>query len=153
MSKTITLKEALCGFSFPVQHLDGRVLLVKTQPGEIIKPNTTKAIPGEGMPKHRNPFDKGALLIQFTIQMPETLPQATLDILSKVASRAPHGRGGGASPLDPLLPSPLCSSNALGGGGAHGYGNTARQVVASEKRQTTPATTSRTPSTPTIGHR
>jgi DnaJ family protein A protein 2 len=84
MSKTITLKEALCGFSFPVQHLDGRVLLVKTQPGEIIKPNTTKAIPGEGMPKHRNPFDKGALLIQFTIQMPETLPQATLDILSKV---------------------------------------------------------------------
>lgn len=59
ISKKITLREALCGFSFPVKQLDGRVLLVKSKPGEIVKPGAVKAIPNEGMPQHRNPFNKG----------------------------------------------------------------------------------------------
>ncbi|KAH9301446.1 hypothetical protein KI387_013029, partial [Taxus chinensis] len=35
---TLTLTEALCGFQFPLTHLDGRQLLIKSSPGEIIKP-------------------------------------------------------------------------------------------------------------------
>jgi hypothetical protein len=35
---TLTLPEALCGFQFPLTHLDGRLLLIKSSPGEIIKP-------------------------------------------------------------------------------------------------------------------
>lgn len=35
----INLTEALCGFHFPVTHLDGRQLLIKSLPGEIIKPS------------------------------------------------------------------------------------------------------------------
>lgn len=35
----INLTEALCGFQFPVTHLDGRQLLIKSLPGEIIKPS------------------------------------------------------------------------------------------------------------------
>eukprot|EP00993_Chasmostoma_nieuportense_P000760 NODE_1699_length_1409_cov_22.670827_g1613_i0.p1 GENE.NODE_1699_length_1409_cov_22.670827_g1613_i0~~NODE_1699_length_1409_cov_22.670827_g1613_i0.p1 ORF type:complete len:342 (+),score=94.04 NODE_1699_length_1409_cov_22.670827_g1613_i0:260-1285(+) len=84
MQKTITLKEALCGFSFPVQHLDGRILLVKSSPGEIIKPGCIKSIPNEGMPKHRNPFDKGYLLIKFEVEMPETLSDTALQTIAKV---------------------------------------------------------------------
>lgn len=38
MKKSISLLEALCGFAFPVTQLDGRVLLIKSQPGEIVKP-------------------------------------------------------------------------------------------------------------------
>jgi hypothetical protein len=35
---TLTLTEALCGFQFPLTHLDGRQLLIKCSPGEIVKP-------------------------------------------------------------------------------------------------------------------
>ncbi len=35
---TLTLTEALCGFQFPLTHLDGRQLLIKSNPGDIIKP-------------------------------------------------------------------------------------------------------------------
>jgi DnaJ family protein A protein 2 len=35
---SLTLTEALCGFQFPLTHLDGRQLLIKSVPGEIIKP-------------------------------------------------------------------------------------------------------------------
>lgn len=37
--KDISLVEALCGFEFDLTHLDGRKILVKSKPGEIIKPN------------------------------------------------------------------------------------------------------------------
>lgn len=35
---TLSLTEALCGFQFTVTHLDGRQLLIKSNPGEVIKP-------------------------------------------------------------------------------------------------------------------
>jgi len=38
IEKKVSLVEALCGFSMDIEHLDGRKLLVKTAPGEIIKP-------------------------------------------------------------------------------------------------------------------
>jgi len=38
IERNISLVEALCGFTLEVTHLDGRKLLVKTSPGEIIKP-------------------------------------------------------------------------------------------------------------------
>ena len=42
MEHTLTLAEALCGFEFLVNHLDGRQLLIKSNPGEIIKPSELK---------------------------------------------------------------------------------------------------------------
>lgn len=35
---TLSLTEALCGFQFTLTHLDNRQLLIKSQPGEVIKP-------------------------------------------------------------------------------------------------------------------
>merc|ERR1711957_1093997 len=38
IERDISLVEALCGFELELTHLDGRKLLIKTSPGEIVKP-------------------------------------------------------------------------------------------------------------------
>jgi len=47
IERKISLVEALCGFEIEVTHLDGRKLLIKTAPGDIVKP----------MPKGFDPFE------------------------------------------------------------------------------------------------
>ncbi|XP_031396842.1 chaperone protein dnaJ 3-like [Punica granatum] len=69
---TLSLTEALCGFQFPLTHLDGRQLLIKSNPGEVIKPGQYKAINDEGMPQHQRPFMKGRLYIHFNVEFPES---------------------------------------------------------------------------------
>lgn len=71
MKRDISLTEALCGFEFIVEHLDGRDLLIRHSAGEVIKPGDWKAIKGEGMPQHKNPFEKGHLYIKFEVTFPE----------------------------------------------------------------------------------
>ena len=38
--------------------------------GEVIKNNDIKCVYNEGMPQHKNPFEKGKLIIQFTVNFP-----------------------------------------------------------------------------------
>lgn len=40
IEKTISLVEALCGFEMEIEHLDGRTLIVKSNPGDVISPCT-----------------------------------------------------------------------------------------------------------------
>ncbi|KAL9266084.1 DnaJ protein-like protein [Drosera capensis] len=70
---TLSLTEALCGFQFVLTHLDNRQLIIKSQPGEVVKPDQFKAINDEGMPMYQRPFMKGKLYIQFSIEFPESL--------------------------------------------------------------------------------
>lgn len=75
--KNLSLNEAICGYEFEIDHLDGRKLVVKSQPGEVIKPEAdstspfVKIVPNEGMPSHGNPFVKGNLYILFRVNFPE----------------------------------------------------------------------------------
>jgi DnaJ family protein A protein 2 len=86
--KSITLLEALTGFQMVVTHLDGRKLIIKNKPGEIIKPvvegRGLKAVRGEGMPTLKNPFVKGNLFILLDIVFPETLEEGVVGELKKL---------------------------------------------------------------------
>jgi DnaJ family protein A protein 1 len=88
MRMELELVEALCGFQKVVNTLDGRHLIVTTIPGEVIKHHDVKAIPGEGMPTYKNPFEKGNLLIQFIVHFPPS-NFTTHDNIAKLASLLP----------------------------------------------------------------
>jgi DnaJ family protein A protein 2 len=50
MNKKITLNEALTGFRFTITHVDGRMHLVQSKPGEITSPGETKMYRDLGLP-------------------------------------------------------------------------------------------------------
>lgn len=84
MKFDISLTEALCGFKKVIETLDGRTLVIQTIPGEVIKNGDIKCVFGEGMPTYRNPFEKGKLIIQFTVDFPERLDANVAKKLEKL---------------------------------------------------------------------
>jgi DnaJ homolog subfamily A member 2 len=71
MSHTINITEALCGFKIVVKHLDDRTLVLNQPAGEVLSPGTIRAIPSEGMPIYKNPYEKGNLYVKFDVKFPE----------------------------------------------------------------------------------
>lgn len=78
----IELVDSLCGLCREVTTLDHRQILISTLPGEVIQPNSTKKIIGEGMPRFQekgkdeeepNETDcpHGDLFIKFKIKYPD----------------------------------------------------------------------------------
>lgn len=84
MKKTVTLVEALCGFAFSVTCLDGRVIKIPSNPGQIIQPGAYKMVNEEGMPEHKAPSVHGNLYIEFTIDFPDSLNANAIKQLRKV---------------------------------------------------------------------
>ena len=72
----LTLSESLCGFTRVFKTLDNRNVIISTKPGEIIKHASTKQIENEGFPTHRDPFNKGRLIIIFNVEFPDSLTEA-----------------------------------------------------------------------------
>lgn len=89
ITKTLSLNEALCGFEWAVPHLDEREIVVKSRPGEVIRPESiggqpfVKKVSGEGMPSKGNPFVKGDLYVLFTLAFPKDgeLSDETISVL------------------------------------------------------------------------
>ena len=80
--KTITFKESLCGFSFELKHLNGKVLNFNNMDNPtIIKPNYKKVIPGFGMQKDGI---KGNLIIEFEILFPDSFSEAQINGLMRI---------------------------------------------------------------------
>jgi len=71
MPMTVTLNEALCGFHKVIKTLDNRQLVIHSMPGDTIKPGDIKCLLNEGMPVHRNPQEKGRLVIHFDVKFPD----------------------------------------------------------------------------------
>jgi DnaJ-class molecular chaperone len=68
--KKLTLKEALCGFNFQIEHLNGKTLGINNTT-TIIPPGSKKVINTMGMLKEGQP--PGNLIIEFEIEFPSTL--------------------------------------------------------------------------------
>ena len=78
MSKQITLREALCGFSFELLHINGKRYTINNERGNVIESNYKKTIPNLGIKRG----DKiGSLIIHFVVTFPATLP---LDVIEKL---------------------------------------------------------------------
>lgn len=66
----ISLKDALCGFNFELNHLNGKLYKLNNAKGNIVKPNHEKVIPNLGMTRENH---TGNLTIRFHVRFPQTL--------------------------------------------------------------------------------
>ncbi|KAG0037830.1 hypothetical protein BGZ83_003298, partial [Gryganskiella cystojenkinii] len=97
---TVTLVEALCGFSkILLTHLDGRGIHVDWPAGKVIKPGQVMKITGEGMPHFKRPIDKGDLFITFEVEFPAD-NWATASSMKSLEALLPSR---GPQPIEPEL--------------------------------------------------
>lgn len=75
----ISLREALTGISLNIPTLDGKTLPLSIT--EVVKPTTTRRIPGQGLPLPKVPNRRGDLVVGFDIKFPDSLSQPTKEIL------------------------------------------------------------------------
>lgn len=68
---SIDLITALVGGRVTIKHLDDRVLEANLLPGQIIRPDDVRILRNEGMPTHRQPFNRGDLFVRFEIVFPD----------------------------------------------------------------------------------
>lgn len=65
ITKKLSLMESLCGFEFVIEHLDGRRLLIKSEPNTVYKHGSALCIEEEGM---NESYDRGNLYIEFEVE-------------------------------------------------------------------------------------
>ena len=108
----ISLIDALCGFKFNITHLDGRILLIEST--EIIKPNMSKVILGEGM----NP--DGNLIITFSVMFPQNkhISQEKKEYIRKLLGSS--GGSGDANVITENITSCNMMDHVIGSGGGSG---------------------------------
>ena len=79
--KKITLKEALCGFSFEIKYINGKSYTLNNNKGNIIPPDYKKVYPGMGLTRGEH---KGNMVIHFQVEFPESLTTEQIDRLTEV---------------------------------------------------------------------
>ena len=79
--KEISLKEALCGFSFELDHLSGKKYRINNGNGTVIGTNYQKVVPGLGLKRNGH---SGNLIIIFNIKFPEKISLQQVDALNKI---------------------------------------------------------------------
>eukprot|EP01060_Flectonema_neradi_P011053 TRINITY_DN18113_c0_g1_i1.p1 TRINITY_DN18113_c0_g1~~TRINITY_DN18113_c0_g1_i1.p1 ORF type:complete len:409 (+),score=87.94 TRINITY_DN18113_c0_g1_i1:44-1228(+) len=89
LSYELSLVEALCGFYLPLNHLDGRQLVIQPPKGVVISPYKYWQVEGEGMPIAGS-GSFGNLIIQFTVSFPDSLPQETTTQISRILTAPPQ---------------------------------------------------------------
>jgi DnaJ-class molecular chaperone len=81
LEKNITLKEALCGFSFEIQYINGKSYTLNNNKGNIICPEYRKVYPNMGLTREDH---KGNMIIHFHIKFPEILTEEQIKQISEI---------------------------------------------------------------------
>jgi len=81
MSKTISLKESLCGFNFEIDYINGKSYTLNNNSGNIIPPNYKKILKNMGLTRDGN---TGNLIIHFHVEFPEKLSEEKLKKISEI---------------------------------------------------------------------
>jgi len=81
-TQCLTLKEALCGFSIEIAHINGKMLSLNNKTSiTVVKPNFKKIVANLGM-KRGDAI--GNLIIEFDIQFPDRFDLTQLDALRAI---------------------------------------------------------------------
>jgi len=80
-SKKISLKDALCGFTFDILYLNGKTYTLNNHSGNIIQPNYTKVIPNMGITREGH---SGNLIITFQVDFPDRLDGEKIEKLKEI---------------------------------------------------------------------
>ena len=71
--------QALLGTDLQIPTLKGESVLLKMT--DVIKPGTTKRIPGHGLPLPKDPSNFGDIVVEFDIIFPDNLPAKAKEAL------------------------------------------------------------------------
>jgi len=90
--KTLTLREALCGHTFTLEHVSGNSLKITSLPGEVTFSGAIKKVADWGLPQKGGHFAKGHLYIKYDIVFPVTKSISAGDIatLDAILSRCSY---------------------------------------------------------------
>lgn len=81
LEKTIGLKEALCGFSFELKYITGKVYTINNHSGNIISNGYRKIIPNMGFSRDNH---VGNLIIIFNVTFPKNLSNEVMEQLKAI---------------------------------------------------------------------
>ena len=81
LQKSITFKESICGFSFTINHIDGRAYKINSESCFILANHNQKIIDNLGMERDEH---RGNLLIVFTIIYPEKFTSEQIEKLNEI---------------------------------------------------------------------
>jgi DnaJ family protein A protein 2 len=82
LQRTISLKEALCGFKIDIHHINGKVFSLNNSTNPtVIKPGFKKVIPNLGMTKENA---TGNLILELEIEFPDKVNEKQMVALSEI---------------------------------------------------------------------
>ncbi len=91
MKVDLSLAESLCGFKIPVETLDKRTIAISSPQGQVVPHGAMRMVEEEGFPRHRDPFNKGRLIVVFSVQFPESLTADAAKKVRQALSKTPTG--------------------------------------------------------------
>jgi DnaJ-class molecular chaperone len=80
-NKKVSLKDALCGFTFELKYLNDKMYTLNCNIGNIIYPGYKKVLPNMGLTRNEH---VGNLIIQFDVEFPETITEEQIKALKEI---------------------------------------------------------------------